>query len=509
MPDTCEHARLDRVLCDVAGAIPPTKTFRIPMWCSSAHPGLCATKDAVVMKLLQTVGSAFLSHVESARLVWKLVKLRIVDHDDTPLPGCDTTVFISYHRKHDPQLALLMPFEAVGAHYKPVMRECGKLFDIATHMSVFTDIITCESADGIALCICEWSFVDADLSTPLALIDIHTLSPYTRFCNLRSARTGELATPQLHRPADHTSSRLVDHFQSGFDGLRSQPVPRRHEARGSCRSELPHSTAPTSTHQDIDGSETAACTTLTADELLNDSSDGSLSDVDLPDRILSAMPKLPLKKRKGAATPGACPTSPKCAATSSSAMSPECVHPSVGSRAAGLSAAGVDADEAEHAAVCAAVSSSAGPSSLPPGVPDVPPASRAPRGSNPTWAVPGGFIVYDIKQQSMAAHCMHPAHRNQRNPCRLNHTCKGKDDGPQGRPLGKLLAWLLVAGDHADRTTHHYARLARTADDMHALRFEARHRARTEFGSQVEAACLERPARVGEGAEPFDLIPSH
>jgi hypothetical protein len=133
---------------------------------------------------------------------------------------------------------------------------------------------------------------------------------------------------------------------------------------------------------------------------------------------------------------------------------------------------------------------------------------RAPRFSNPHWAVEGGWIVFDVAGRSLDGHCGCKAHKNVKNPCRMNRKSYEGRKLPQGRPIGLLLAWLAAGHRRATQTLHCHMAKERhcTADDRellsHAVRSDLRRKARLRpelddlFG-------LERHLRTGEPDEPL------
>jgi hypothetical protein len=160
---------------------------------------------------------------------------------------------------------------------------------------------------------------------------------------------------------------------------------------------------------------------------------------------------------------------------------------------------------------------------LPPPVP-VPRLHRpagdvaAPRTSNRSWPVEGGWIVYDEARDSLDGHCGCALHKFPRNPCRVNRTRLGvlhaitpltsETLKAQGRPLGLILCWLANCHKAGSRERHRdmLGGERRTEDDAelfsHANRLGARQAASINL-ALADVFALERPPRDGEGEEPL------
>ena len=122
--------------------------------------------------------------------------------------------------------------------------------------------------------------------------------------------------------------------------------------------------------------------------------------------------------------------------------------------------------------------------------------------------VAGGFLVYDLRQSILSAHCMLREHQNPKNPCRVRRTCLPGPPGHhgQGRPCGFLMAWLADAGRHATRASHGIAALRRNDADRAALSHERRSAGRADLVAAASPALdFERPQRDGEPEEPLQI----
>jgi hypothetical protein len=147
------------------------------------------------------------------------------------------------------------------------------------------------------------------------------------------------------------------------------------------------------------------------------------------------------------------------------------------------------------------------------GLPPVPLVEDRFFGGNQQWPVPGGFIVYNVRGDSLDAHCSCNRHDDRHNPCRLNRTrsvCKRGINKARGRPLGYLMAWLAAAhlkgsaAEHKDMTK---PRLQTPVD------LESFSLARREAGRQwivdrgyTDLLEIERKKLDSEPAEPVDLV---
>ena len=143
---------------------------------------------------------------------------------------------------------------------------------------------------------------------------------------------------------------------------------------------------------------------------------------------------------------------------------------------------------------------------------DLVPRAR-PRFSNPSWEVPGGWVVYDIGRDSLDAHCCQAGHHVPTNACRLNRSAMPDARGrltAQGRPIGLLLAWLAAGSERPTRDTHHGMSIARrrTAVDSDVLsyvrRLALRQWAQLQPGLQ-DMLQKERARRPEESDEPEGL----
>lgn len=153
----------------------------------------------------------------------------------------------------------------------------------------------------------------------------------------------------------------------------------------------------------------------------------------------------------------------------------------------------------------AAAAAAAGPA------PAEPPHARDFRG-NPSWPVPGGWIVHNMLANSLDAHCACDHHRVKSNPCRLNRTTQPDARRPhsaRGRPLGLLLAWLRAGPSKPDRERHHKMlnSKVRQPGDLEELSLPNRQAGRqwlVDHGFQ-DLLDLERPRLDGEPPEPEGL----
>ncbi len=141
------------------------------------------------------------------------------------------------------------------------------------------------------------------------------------------------------------------------------------------------------------------------------------------------------------------------------------------------------------------------------------PARQPFRFSNPSWKVPGGYIVWNRESGSYDAHCDNPLHYCKKNPCRLNRTLtpwrNEKTTNPDllasGRPLGLLIRWLQAT--HHDTSRLHKDMVSwktQTKDDLEFCSFDNREKARdwVEEHLPLSVRIRERPRRAGEGLEP-------
>jgi hypothetical protein len=139
----------------------------------------------------------------------------------------------------------------------------------------------------------------------------------------------------------------------------------------------------------------------------------------------------------------------------------------------------------------------------------------APRFSNPSWVVPGDWIVFDVMRDSIDAHCNCASHAHKTNSCRVNRKATGSAKGKspnalaQGRPLGFLIAWLASGMGKPNREAHHTMsnRHSCTADDREALNLARRQASRVWANSQatlVDLLAKERGRRPDEPDEPVD-----
>jgi hypothetical protein len=138
-------------------------------------------------------------------------------------------------------------------------------------------------------------------------------------------------------------------------------------------------------------------------------------------------------------------------------------------------------------------------------------AIRRAIGPNPHWQVPGGFIVYDMVNDSLDAHCTAAAHRTEGgSQCRCNRKASGirqeertrklsMNQQAQGRPLGFLLAWLQRGLDR--ECTRNGLHAVDKTFIPHAERLAARRYAVT---LNIGALRFERRwFHEGEGEEPI------
>jgi hypothetical protein len=108
-----------------------------------------------------------------------------------------------------------------------------------------------------------------------------------------------------------------------------------------------------------------------------------------------------------------------------------------------------------------------------------------------------GKIVYDMRNRSFGAHC--PLHQG----CRLNRTSEAGAREHQGRPLGQLAQWLLMANQ-----TGSYAEHSALKRDGDRLSYPRRLAGRAWLAQQPGTAQLfelERPRRPDEREEPVGL----
>jgi hypothetical protein len=114
------------------------------------------------------------------------------------------------------------------------------------------------------------------------------------------------------------------------------------------------------------------------------------------------------------------------------------------------------------------------------------------------FEVPGGDLRYNVRTNTIVAHCKFEVHGD----CRKNRTCSGGRVGGlggQGRPIGFLMAWLQRQDQHECRQTHVHvpANLV-----THADRVAGRHLFMTLPGAQ-EFSQHERAKRPDEPDEPI------
>jgi hypothetical protein len=128
------------------------------------------------------------------------------------------------------------------------------------------------------------------------------------------------------------------------------------------------------------------------------------------------------------------------------------------------------------------------------------PARRPPPGHWVRFVIPEdvGVIVYDARHNSLGAHCPH------HETCRMNRTCEGSTSREyQGRPLGQLVAWLLLGAGVATKQEHD-----RCKHNEIRLSYDSRRNAREWLAGHEgfgELFALEHAQRVGEQPEPLGL----
>jgi hypothetical protein len=133
-------------------------------------------------------------------------------------------------------------------------------------------------------------------------------------------------------------------------------------------------------------------------------------------------------------------------------------------------------DEASDAAGDADVASSSA-AAVP--APPVPVVGRKPRFANPNWPVADrGWLVLDISQNSLDAHCSCLKHVNKSNPCRLNRTLNSGGPSSQGRPLGLLVAWLFASRGCQKEHKNMLIKKLQTPADLEDLSYDKRKAAR-------------------------------
>jgi hypothetical protein len=157
--------------------------------------------------------------------------------------------------------------------------------------------------------------------------------------------------------------------------------------------------------------------------------------------------------------------------------------------------------------------------SMPPPPPPAPPPEPLRRGKprhrNEQWSFPPyGYIIHNLEGKRLDAHCDHDDHKDEpKNACRFGRSYTTDSTGrptPQGRPLGYLIAWLMLGGTKRNRGHHCDMTKARfqTPSDLEQLSFDVRAAARAQFADKPEYAALfglERRPRIGEGPEPQGL----
>jgi hypothetical protein len=183
-----------------------------------------------------------------------------------------------------------------------------------------------------------------------------------------------------------------------------------------------------------------------------------------------------------------------------------------------MPAPALPADSAPSASAAAAASSEDAVALVPP--PPLPPPDDArlpkPRFGNPSWEVPGGYIVFNVAASSLDAHCDCRRHFVPGNPCRANRKALEKPGAKsphtlaQGRPLGFLLRWLAIGMARPLQENHHNSsvRKLRTEQDVDDLSYDKRCEARVWAKGQPALAGLfklERKPRAGETEEPPEI----
>jgi hypothetical protein len=143
-------------------------------------------------------------------------------------------------------------------------------------------------------------------------------------------------------------------------------------------------------------------------------------------------------------------------------------------------------------------------------LPAVPLAARS-FGANQYWRVPGGFLVYNVLEESLDAHCSCDKHVNRKNPCRVNRTRLETRGSPEkGRPLGFLMAWLAAQGCRDSEFAHKSMAIPhrRRPEDLPFLLLARRQAGRTWLQDHGfhDLLGLERPKRDGEPDEPLGLV---
>ena len=121
-----------------------------------------------------------------------------------------------------------------------------------------------------------------------------------------------------------------------------------------------------------------------------------------------------------------------------------------------------------------------------------------------------GFLKYNRIERTLTAQCLE--HEVESPTCQRSLTCKKAPNGrgPQGRPVGALMAWLLNAADKDNRADHCWLgqRGKRQSDaDARRMNWESRKTARallTEIVGPAEATIIFNYERGKRDNEPHD-----
>jgi hypothetical protein len=134
---------------------------------------------------------------------------------------------------------------------------------------------------------------------------------------------------------------------------------------------------------------------------------------------------------------------------------------------------------------------------------------RIERGSHPWWKVPGGYLVWNSKEESLDAHCTDPRHANNKNPCRTNRKLisKGEKSGPRGRPVGFLLCWLQAQFETQAEHKQSITKKTQTPEHREFYSYQRRLAARKWAEVHIPGVVgLERPCIGDEGSEPTECV---